>query len=64
MREVTSPTFNHATSCVQVDPKQEAKVWPFEVITDGFVIENVHQFIHSEDGLANGLNEAVLTLKE
>ena len=53
MSEVSSPTLQEATGCVEVDPQKEPDVGPLAVEAHVFIVEGVNQLFHSEDRLAD-----------
>ena len=55
----------HPTArCVHVDPEKIAQIGPLEVGVHLGVGQHTQQLRHWQDGLADGLNEKVLSLNE
>lgn len=63
MGDVSSSTFYHPTSCVEVHPEEEPQEGPLQVVADVRVVEDLQQFWDFKYGLADGFNKPVLSLK-
>ena len=62
VRQVSSAALYHAPCSVQIDPQKEAQEGTLEVVVDAAVVEHAQHVRDGEDGLADGLNVAVLSL--
>ncbi len=63
MGQVPGPRLDHAPRRVEVDPEQEAQEGALHVVVDIGAVEDIEELVDAEDGLADGLDEAVFPLR-
>lgn len=60
---VPSSTLQHPARGIQVNPQQEADERFLPVVRDLLIQHDTQEFIDAEDGLVDGLDEAVFALQ-
>ena len=63
VRQVSGAALDDSARRVKVDPQQEAKVRPLEVVRNVRVVDRVQEITYREDSLTDGLNKPILSLE-